>query len=390
MKLSTNKTVFIFGGIALGIAIYIFWTIIDQSISTDIQAHSKHLAKCVEMRIVPNPPMYFTLLFVLSRFTVNLAVLNQTAVYLLSAFVCFKFFTSYYVFVDQLKAHASRYSFNLVSSLILLSLLFVAPVYYDFGGRMYLGRLGINVWHNSTTIVAMPFVILLFNESLKFIQNEQVSKRNIIYIFSLAFIQILIKPSFLFAYAPAFPLLLLIKYGIRHPKFWWSVGIVTGLCVFIFAEYYVIYQLDTFGKAHNQPKSGLEINPFKVWSHYSKNMGLDATVSLFFPLVFILLTIKDLKHNTPLQFTVWLSVFAILVAIFIAEEGSRALHGNLFWQVIMTNYLLFLVCIISSLKKMKDWGYTHIKSLILMGAFMCHVISGILYVNKILTTGSYF
>ena len=390
MKFLKNKWLLVFGGTTLCLAIYIFWTIIDKSISTDIQAHSKHLVKCVDKRIIPTPPLYFTMLFVLGRFTLNIALLNQAAVYLLAAFVCLKFFTSYYVMSDHLKASSKPPRQNLLFYLVILCLLFVAPIYYEFGGRMYLGRLGTNVWHNSTTIVAMPFVILLFHESLKFIENKHISKRNIIYIFLLAFIQILIKPSFLFAYAPAFPLLLLFKYGIRHPKFWWSVGIVAGICVFIFAEYYVIYQLDTFGKAHNQSKSGLEIKPFKVWSHYSKNMWLDATVSIFFPLLFILLTIKDLKHNTSLLFAIGLSVFAILVAIFIAEEGRRALHGNLFWQVIMTNYLLFLVCIISAFKKMKQWGYMHIKSLLLIGAFMCHTISGVLYVHKILTTGSYF
>jgi hypothetical protein len=390
MKVLKNKWLWIFGGISLCLAIYIFKTIIDKSISTDIQTHTRHLLACVDQRIVPTPPLYFTMLFILGGFSFNIALLNQIAIYLLSVFVCLKFFTTYYVVSDRLEAQSEQSSFKLLLGVVILCLLFVAPIYYELGGRMYLGRLGINVWHNSTTIVAMPFVILLFRESLKFIENEHISKRNIIYIFLLAFIQILIKPSFLFAYAPTFPLMLLFKDGIRHPKFWWSVGIVASICVFIFVEYYVIYQLDTFGKVYKQSKSGLEIKPFKVWSHYSKNIWLDATVSIFFPLIFTLLTIKDLKHNTSLQFAIVLFIFAILVAILIVERGNRALHGNLFWQVIMTNYLLFLVCIISVFKKMKKWARWNVKSILLTVAFMCHTISGVLYVHKILIARSYF
>ncbi len=390
MKLSKKHLLLICSMGSFVVFAFIFRAIIHKHVSTDIQAHASHLLYYLNYNLLPTPPLYYLSLHIVSGFSRELWTVYQASMFLLAISTTLKFWVSSRMFFSNTKESHNIYSSILV--LIILScLMFVTPILYDFKGKtMLLGRLGTTIWHNSTHIFAMPFVMLLFHESWKFIENSQVSRKNILYIMLWGILQILIKPSFLFAFAPAFPLVLLIKYGLNSKKLWLGAGIVAILCVLIFIEYYVIYKLDFYAQIYNIPKSGIGISPFRVWGHYSKNLPLDALVSLLFPLVCLLLCLKGLKQNYFLQYGFFLAFFAIAIFILVIETGRRTLHGNFGWQMLMCNYVLFFVCTLVVYKKIKEWGYMHIKSILLIVVFMCHTLSGFVYIHKILTLKNYF
>lgn len=390
MKLSKKHLSLIFSLCSFAVFLFIFRAIIHRSVSTDIQSHASHLLYYLKHNLLPTPPLYYLVLHMVSGFSDNLWSVYRASIFILAISTTLKFWVSSRIFFINTKQEHNIYSSVLV--LIILScLMFVTPILYDFKGKIFLlGRLGTTIWHNSTHIFAMPFVMLLFHESWKFIENPQISRKSIFYMMLWGVLQVLIKPSFLFAFAPAFPLVLLIKYGLKSKKLWLGVGVVATLCVLIFIEYYVIYKLDFYAQIYNIPKSGIGISPFRVWGHYSKNVPLDALVSLLFPLVCLLFCLKGLKQNYFLQYGFFLALFAIAIFILVIETGRRTLHGNFGWQMLMCNYVLFFVCTLVAYKRIKEWGYMHIKSILLIVVFMCHSLSGVLYVHKMLTIRNFF
>jgi len=368
-----------------------FWQIIHKDIATDIQSHSLHTINYLKAGMFPIPPLYFACIYAFSGFSTDVKVLNEVAIYILA--ICF--FLKYWYsnrliqsnYIEE-KSVATKQELQLITFLVL----FAAPLVESFAHeRLFLGKMASNVWHNSTSIAVMPFVVLLFHQSIKFIKNSQISTSNIVYILVLSIVNLLIKPSFLFAFVPAFSLILLIKYGIKHKKFWVGLGIATLVFLTIIIEYYLIYEMNIYGKLYNTgSKAEIVIRPFYILALNSQNIPIDIYLSLLFPIICVVFFEKEIKQNTILQYTLWLFAFAFIIGMLLAESGSHASHGNLYWQVILVNYLLFLVFASFAYNRIKMWGFNDYKSLILIVAFTWHVLSGWVYMHHIVTTKSFF
>jgi hypothetical protein len=84
---------------------------------------------------------------------------------------------------------------------------------------MYLSKFVPLVWHNSTTILLFPFAILLFWKQLKMLDTKnEISAKEIAVINILVVLNLLIKPSFIFAYAPVTFMFLMNKKAFQNVK----------------------------------------------------------------------------------------------------------------------------------------------------------------------------
>jgi hypothetical protein len=290
----------------------------------------------------------------------------------------------------QINQPINQSTSQLYSHLLALSMLFVfvipIPSYFLGDNYMYIGNYSPNVWHNSTILFLFPFALILFELSYKQLQAFE-SKRNWL-ILLLIVLNLVVKPSYFLVFICAYPLMLLIQYGLRK-QFWLSIlPIVAGMIVLII-QYIVIYKIS--GPAAND-SSSVVFMPFYKNPELNQdmiNIPFALIFSLLFPILYSTLNIKRIYRNRLFIYTLITFVFSVIIFFSISETGRRASHGNYYWQIVITTWLCFFVALLSLLKDFKTEGKT-IKNNALFSIFGIHVLVGIIYFIRILITGNYY
>ncbi len=350
---------------------------------TDIHYHIIILQAYLKQGSFAIPPLYHLFIYTLAGLSTDTFWLNWASVILLTTALLTKYFTN----IRWISAELQPYKLNGPETILLaFSLLFLFPVFYDWiHFRMYLGRLATNVWHNPTTILLMPFVILLFQASLDFIKEEKPTYKQSAWILALCVLQVLIKPSFLFVFVPVFPLFVVLRSSFKHFKTWISISIAGFAFAFILVEYYLIYELNTLKIIYQEDDTvgGIDFAFLAVIKLYSANLPADMLASMFFPIIFGCLFPRALLRELSIRYAIALFLVACLIGFCLVEKGERFLHGNFLWQIYITNYLLFMVIAVESLKRIKELGYFHYKSILLIISYLLHLLSGIAYLLKL-------
>lgn len=324
--------------------------------------------------------LYYGLVAALVFFQSNLIMLQLSALLVLMAsvvakyFLSLKFISGNYGMLDGGHSEANCKRIGWIS--FGLCLAFNFPV--NFSATWYLGQFSPNLWHNSTTIFLMPFALLLYFESLRYLRYPNGKSLWMMNIWVL--IGALIKPSFLFAFIPAFLILLLKEFKLS-PSFF--KGLIPLVVSFLGIAWVGIYNFIT--NTYNEG-GGVTIAPFKVWSNWSENIPLSILASLAFPLAVLIFNISKLKFRTDYLFAWILMIPALLVYILFAEEGANwiVVASNFSWQLIVCNFILFMTSLKISLEmdhQQRLLGRS-VKTL-LLGLFAAHVLFGMLYLIKI-------
>jgi len=373
--------------ISILILIYYYFTfIIDSDIPDHIKSLTAYLEGSVPIRA--NFLYYFTV-YLFSFFSSNSTVLCGVSVGVLAFATFFK-----YVLVKEIiSSELSESYINpiLFSSLLSFSLLFTfsLPSILIFKGLLSSLSLSPTVWHNSTTIFVMPFVILLFWISLKQLQEFQVKRLFLITL--LIVTTVLIKPSFIFVFVLAYPIFLFKNY--LFSKLFWINLIPIFLAFFIIAiEYYFIYVT-----SKGEDKSSIAIDLFHIintryaqgnWIYIIAVFVSTIVSGFLFPIV-LLYRNRTLFKEEMIQFAILCSIIGLIIGYSLYETGSRSWHGNLTWQNVMCSFLLFLVCALQLLKLIAAnplrWKAYRIE----ISIFVLHFLFGILYFFKVLVTTSY-
>lgn len=363
--------------------------IILTEIQGDTIMHNKILLNSLENGSVPIPPLYYLTVYLFSGFSHNLLYLCYAAIAVLALTLLFK----YHVTMKLIKFLDSN-SINRSHLYILaLSLLILMPILTGFA--MYLGKPSPNVWHNSTIMFLMPFAVLLFLYTGRIIQEG--GKRNLISIFFILIVlNVLIKPSFLFVFI-SLPVLYYIYYGFDKKFTIFLLGSIVALVLIYLETQYIYYSSkDPFALRPTAERNEIIIAPFVVWSKFSSNIPLYFLSGCAFPLAYLLMNLKKIKHDFLLSFSWLLFIGSILIFILFAESGNRMYHANFYWQIVPSLYLLFTVSITQLFKTMPYQldSYSTIlkmnfKYKFLFTLFLLHLISGGGYLIKLLILRSY-
>src|SRR5690606_30015644 len=188
-----------------GVCAIVFSYMLYFYVGSDLHAHIQILLSFVEVGSIPTPPGYYTLVYLLhfvmpyNEGYALAAVVVLTAAGFFKYGISFKYLNTYCRGVD-----GRRVAF------FTWALMFFAPLtLFGLEGEFwYLGKFTPLIWHNSTSLLSFPFCILLFYYSIQYLEKRE--DRLLIWIFIVATMVVLIKPSFVFAFLPAFPLSLLI------------------------------------------------------------------------------------------------------------------------------------------------------------------------------------
>jgi len=320
--------------------------------------------------------LYYLIVALFAFFQPNIFFLQVSAILVLTASVLFKFFLTV-SYLRNLSEKADQSVLNNISWFALL-LCIASNFPVNISATWYLGQFPPNLWHNSTTIFLMPFALLLFFDALKYLKQPSGS---LIFKMSVwVVIGALIKPSFLFPFLPVFFLLLFSSF--RFASNFWK-GLIPLFFGALGIAWVGIYNFIT--NTYNEG-GGVEIAPFKVWSNWSEFIPFSMLVSLLFPLALSILLWKDIKDKLSFRFSWFLMIVSIMVYSLFAEKGSNwiVVASNFSWQLIVSNFILFLVCLKETLAinpKKLIFGFTVKKLLLLI--FYAHATMGLLYLIKI-------
>lgn len=278
--------------------------------------------------------------------------------------------------------------FQVAAGLSLMLLLFFPFHLFALDGEnWYMGKFSPNVWHNSTILFVWPFCLLLFKDAIQWLSHRDKKAFQKMLVWSL--IILLSKPSFLFAFVPAFPLIdRFVKKKWNKVSILYSIAFLIGIISFKF----LIYDIpSTDLLKQTEEKVQVVVSPFSVFLFYSQSPLWEFLASFAFPLVVFILLGKELFTKLPVKFGVILAMVSMAIYFTFAETGYRFQHANFYWQIPISLSILYLVLVNEVWKYYESiqgtqWNWKFLSILIV---FITHVFSGVNYLNHYLETKSY-
>jgi len=364
----------------------IFEKMMNEEILSDLLAHANSTMELIIHNKLPPRFGYFLTSAFFSGFSTDVKYVLFISSLVLTASVLFKFIISY----NYLKKESTVTKY--IIALTAFGLCFASHIpnpEFLVQHKWYLLHSVSTVWHNSTIIFSLPFSILLFILSINNLKRFTII--NLLGIIALVIINNICKPSFFFAYLPAYFIMLLINFKIYEKKFLLSlIPLFIGISMLAF-EYLNVYEVTP----EKTSSDGIEFVFFKHYLTWIKQLK----VALIHP-YFSILLIQIVSFSFPLTMLViykkvnreelfcWLLVFfSIIIYSFVRETGFRASHGNFGWQKIPTTYLIFLVYSKSLINNLKtiDW-----KKRTALFFLTLHILSGFYYYLFIIHTKNFF
>ncbi len=372
-----------------GILLFVFFGcyyvyLLQQHIGTDVQEHALVSYRFVNEHGPATPNfLYFILVALLSGFSKYKMLYYAASVVLIAAAISIKFLFNYKY--GNLAAGENNLSQGrlLWLSVAMLFVFCLPGVDFFETKNFLLGQLAPNIWHNSTTIFLLPFVLPLFFESYALLQQGTVvNRQRIIFILLLLVINAFIKPSFLFILLPSVFVWLVFFKGTLSVKTKVAIlALYAAGLVAVAAQYIVIYSRTNEDCANCA--SSVILSPFTVWNHYSVSKIFSFISSFLFPLGFIVLAKGRILKDGLVKFACINWFFGVLIYILFTETGEREFHGNFSWQMVIGNYLFFYVLAAKLFSgAAKEWLSTAATK-IAYALFGAHLLWGFVYFIKI-------
>lgn len=384
-KININKLVIPVTFLLFFVSYLLIYTFVRNS---DLGQHAGFAQQMLSGELaVPGNFLFYWLVNLFSLFSGKASLIKISLCFLIAIASTFRFFLSQKIVLKSFnKTFRSEHTYWF-SVFIGLSLMFVfaipLPGYFvnDF---FYIGNFVPNVWHNSTTIFLFPFAIILFY--LSYMQLITFSFKRNIWIFILIILNVFIKPSYLFVFVCVYPFFLLYKYKLNK-EFWLSIGPVFFSIFLIALEYYIIFQN---ANPNDKEISTVVFQPFVSYTYYSHlwQLPLSLIFSLLFPICYVILNFTKLKRELLFWFTFFSFLAAVLIFFLIAESGTRATHGNFYWQIVICTWLCFFITIIALIRDVESMGLT-VKNRFLLSLYSIHVLMGVVYFARLFVVKSY-
>ncbi|HRG59541.1 MAG TPA: hypothetical protein PK323_11335 [Bacteroidia bacterium] len=385
--------------IILFLCCLLIFSYLVKYVATDINAHIQQI-KIINKGLANYPAnfLFYFIINLLSGFS-NGNIMYFITVVVLTTATTFKYYISKLFIIQYLKSfnkiNYKGYAVNI--ALITMALFFSFAIHDPYSlfvlKKVYLSKFVPIAWHNSTSIVLFPFAILLFWKQLKLFEFEsETTLKEILIINVLVLINLLIKPSFIFAYAPVsfFYMIIKFKKRISIKDFFLRLTPYILILIVVIIQYYLIY-MQQQGSFYNHKSSVILTTPFKMLAYFIPYhfIPFSLLLSFLFPIV-TYLSYNEIINYKPFKYALHLTIVAIIISAFIMEQGPRSSHGNFLWQNIICTYLLFLSSISFLINNFSSKASLSKKDKLILCVLALHVISGILYLAKIWYTLSYY
>ncbi len=350
---------------------FLIFLVITPINHLDFYTHNKQLLEFYKTGYWRPNFLYYLILAILSGFSNNMQLLSVVAAFVLASSMFFKWKVTEQLslgFHGYLRGSENVKVIRLFSFLMLF--VFSLPASYN---NWYFGQVSPNQWHNSTTILLMPFALLLYQKSYQLIVDNDKSVNTSIILLSI--INVLIKPSFFFCIVPVSILFGFLYWNGWSAFFRKSMLFLPGV-ILVIIQYLVLFarNWESAGTLSGDD-GGVAINFLHVWSHYSDHIIWSIFLSLDFPIFFILFNKKTAFKYKHFFYSASLLVFGLLMFAFLTETGSRQFHCNFIWQAIVANYIFYWVCLNIFLKTcFEKYSYKGEKARLINSFFKFYII----------------
>jgi hypothetical protein len=355
------------------ITFFVFFTEFPR---IDIKDHNQLLTDYLIAGFFPVPPGYYFLVYLLD-FLIRVKYPFVASALLVLTFSSWWKFQIVFSWLKMELNINDKYVF-----LVSLTLVFMSPIYIPMidGGLWYMGKFTSTIWHNSTLIAVFPLCLLITKVTLRWLENQ--SAKAVFFILFLGLLILLIKPSFLFCFVPAFPIYTLFSQKKINSKVIQATGISFILFVLILLEKYLIFNWDPMISIlyTSEERSQVILAPMKVWLFFSDQPVFDFLSS--FPLIigFLIFWKREAFKSTFFSFSFMLLFFAISVYGLFSETGFREFHGNFYWQIpislLLTNLSIVTLVIRDFLLSKAKPMFSYF---ILLGIFLLQGVLGLNY-----------
>lgn len=342
----------------------------------DIKVHNFLLIDYLKAGFFPLPPGYYAILYVVDL------IIRVKHPFVVSSFIVLTFFLWWkYKMVHSWISNSVGLKQESVVFLS-ISFLFLSPIYIPMidGPFWYLGKFTQTIWHNSTLIASFPFSILLVKQTFTWYDTRK--QKDFLYLLGIGIVILLIKPSFLFCFIPAFPIFILLLDRRLSKAVFLSLGLSSTFFLLLLLEKELIYAWDPMIPRlySNEEQSQVIFNPFRLFLHYSTEPFFDFISSFPLTLVFFFLWGKRAFDSQFFNFSLLLLLFALAVYFLFAETGFRELHGNFYWQIPIALFLHNLSILLFVVQEFLAKNKKVNNKIILIGAvYLVQVLLGINY-----------
>jgi hypothetical protein len=352
--------------------------------SSDLRLQAEFLVDCIEERFLPEAFLHYLFVALVTGFSTDVAVVLVGTAVVLSAAVAAKFLVSLHVGREWLGPDAAR---NPRADCMLLIGSAALVVLFSFplpGEHWYVSGFPPVVWHNGTTITLLPFAVLLFHYSARYLISPERGLPAPIAI--LVVLNVLIKPSFFFCFAPIFPLFVLSLHGPKKAFLLSCVPVLVGGAIML-GQYAWLYHSSDYSRVAGS--GSISLGWFRPWSTYAENIPLVIANAVVLPLLFFAGYPRILRTDVRLSYALALLALAVLIYAVVYEQGDREFHGNFGWQTTICNYLLHLSVAIAFLRiKLREFRLNPYDYL-LLAVFGIQTLLGVAYIVRFVLTGQF-
>lgn len=339
----------------------------------------------------------YPVMFVLGKlFTRFLGVeWGLAAVIALLQLLCF--WALYYYFRKYISEYGQlRGAAGVLTALSVGGLLFYSMLYSDrlksWGlPDRYLGVFSPNPFHNATYLAARPFTVLAFFAFADLLEEggERCDRRKMLWFSLILLLATMTKPSFTLIFVAVAGCVLL--WRLLRDRFRNFRKILPLGCAFLPTFLDLLYQYAGVftGTTEAGEEAGIGVEYMGVWSRYCDNHKLAVLLVMAFPLTVLLFHFRDLFRVTVYRLGWELYAAGLLSFVFLYENGYRKEHGNFCWGYMAGIFFAVSVSLLLLLqdsvgRRQKGW-----KLALMWGAFVIHVIYGVLYFADIFN-GAYY
>jgi len=226
-----------------------------------------------------------------------------------------------------------------------LALLLAAPVaiLFPLDRHLYLGYIGINLFHNPTMFLLKPLALLSFTYILKSLESDTSLPVTALVISAILTVAAAVaKPSYTIVILPALAIFLSGMIILKR-RFDWKFhlcSVFIPAVVILLVQYRMTYSAEQVQGVYSGA-SGIIFAPLAVMSSYSAFLLPKLLLSLLFPLAVFCANYREAVKDTGIQLG-WLAFgIGCFYTYFLAESGPRMLQGNFSWSAQVSLFILF-------------------------------------------------
>lgn len=320
------------------LAVTIFLPIIRRLAETgyDYQVHIKLAANMLKSGGINTP--HFLLqagAILLSPLTGGL--LNATVALLLLASAATAVIISRYI--------SSGKESPLIAILMTLALLIATPVaiLFPLDRHLYLGYIGINLYHNPTMFLLKPLALLSFTYIVNSLDSATRLPLTALATSSILTVACAVaKPSYTIVILPALGILLACRIINKRPFDWKFLlfSILIPAVIILLIQYRMTYSTAQIQGVYSG-NSGIIFAPMAVMNSYSAFLLPKLLLSLLFPLTVLFSYFREAIRDNGLQLSWFACLVGCFYTYFLAESGPRMLQGNFSWSAQISLFILF-------------------------------------------------